>query len=155
MGESTVLTATGKEPLRVTATPCRHGPPLSRPVAGPVTGFLLTPAGAHHPALWMTGDTVLHGPVKRLARRLDVDVLLMHLGAVRFPFTGPVRYSMDSADAVELIQLTQPRVATPVHYEGWSHFSEPQQRLRNTLDAAPLPVRETLQWLQPGVPAAV
>ena len=73
----------------------------------------------------MTGDTVLHRPLRRLAERLDVDVLLMHLGAVRFPLTGPLRYSMNGADAARLIDLLRPRVAVPVHYEGWSHFSEP------------------------------
>lgn len=154
-GKSTVLTGHGKPPLTVIATPCRHGPPLSRPVAGAVTGFLISAAGASKAALWMTGDTVLHRPVRRLARRLDVDVLLMHLGAVRFPITGPLRYSMDSADALELIQLTQPRVATPVHYEGWSHFSEPPQRLSSAIESAPPPIRDTLHWLNRGEAATV
>ena len=40
-GEATTLTAPGRPALTVTATPCRHGPPLSRPIAGPVVGFAL------------------------------------------------------------------------------------------------------------------
>ena len=86
--------------------------------------------------VWMTGDTVLHGPVRRLAERLDVDVLLVHLGRVRFPLTGRVRYSMDGRDALRLVELLRPRVVVPVHYEGWSHFSESTHALRRTLAGA-------------------
>lgn len=32
--------------LEVTATPARHGPPLSSPIVGPAIGFALRPAGA-------------------------------------------------------------------------------------------------------------
>ncbi|MDH2413901.1 MBL fold metallo-hydrolase [Nocardioides sp. CER19] len=134
----------GRPPLTVRATPCRHGPPLSRPLTGQVIGFALSLDGAEQVAVWMTGDTVLHRPLRRLARRLDVDVMLVHLGSVQFPITGPLRYSMNSTDARQLIHLTDPRVAVPVHYEGWSHFHEPQMRAR-----ADLP---ELAWLRPGRP---
>ena len=65
-------------------------------------------------------------------------MLLIHLGRVRFPITGPLRYSMDGSDALRLIELLGPRVVVPVHYEGWSHFSESTTALRGTL-AAPTP----------------
>jgi L-ascorbate metabolism protein UlaG (beta-lactamase superfamily) len=107
-----------------------------------VVGFALSLAGADQVALWMTGDTVLHRPLRRIAQRLDVDVLLMHLGSVQFPITGPLRYSMNSSDARELIRLTGPRVSVPVHYEGWSHFREPSAQARAALPG--------LTWLEPG-----
>ncbi len=128
--------------LTVRATPCRHGPPLTGPITGPVVGFALSLGSAERVALWMTGDTVLHRPLRRTAQRLDVDILLMHLGGVQFPITGPLRYSMNSSDARELIRLTRPRVTVPVHYEGWSHFHEPETQAR-----AALP---DLTWLKPG-----
>ena len=49
--------------------------------------------------------------------------MLAHIGSVKFPLTGPLTYTMDAADAVELIGLAA-RVVVPVHVEGWSHFSE-------------------------------
>lgn len=85
------LEAPGRPAITVTATPARHGPPLSRPFTGEVTGFALHWEGQRHGALWMSGDTVLYDGVRQVARRLDVGTALMHLGGVRFPLTGPVR----------------------------------------------------------------
>ena len=99
---STQLTAQGKPTLTVTATPCRHGPPLSRPIAGAVIGFALSTQGENATRLWITGDTVLNRPVRRIAKQLDIDVLIIHLGAVKFAQTGPLRYSMNSADGRDL-----------------------------------------------------
>lgn len=154
-GETTTLETAAKPPLTVRATPCRHGPPLSRPVAGPVIGFALSLGTDPHTAVWMTGDTVLHAPLRRLADELHVDVMLMHLGAVRFRLTGPLRYSMNSADAVRLLELFRPRVAVPVHYEGWSHFSEPAELLRTRLGTVDPTIRERITWLTPGTPRDV
>jgi L-ascorbate metabolism protein UlaG (beta-lactamase superfamily) len=77
---------------------------------------------------------------------------LMHLGSVQFPVTGPLRYSMNSADAVELVRLTAPRVAVPVHYEGWSHFHESPQHLEDAIATTEPAVRDRVRWLVPGVP---
>jgi L-ascorbate metabolism protein UlaG (beta-lactamase superfamily) len=49
-----------------------------------------------HGVLWISGDTVLYDGVRQVADRLKVGTALLHLGAVRFPVTGPVRYSMTS-----------------------------------------------------------
>ena len=141
--------------LRVRATPCRHGPPLSRPVAGAVIGFALSLGEQQQVALWMTGDTVFYQPLERTAKRLDVDILLMHLGSVQFPITGPLRYSMNGADAIRLVKAARPRVAVPVHYEGWSHFSEPPRRLHDVLDGLGASEGHVVTWLKPGIPQAL
>ena len=38
---TTRLEAEGRPSIEITATPCRHGPPLSRPIVGAVIGFAL------------------------------------------------------------------------------------------------------------------
>ncbi|MFC5177722.1 MBL fold metallo-hydrolase [Nocardioides taihuensis] len=149
-GQRTSMTRAGLRDLQVLATPCRHGPPLSRPVAGPVIGFALTLGGREQVAVWMTGDTVLTRRLLHQADRLEVDILLAHLGSVQFPVTGRLRYSMNSHDAVRLVRRLRPRVTVPVHYEGWSHFAEPEAHLRTVFDSAPSGVGETLRWLQIG-----
>ena len=40
-GATTRLTADGRPTIEVTATPARHGPPLSGPIVGDVVGFAL------------------------------------------------------------------------------------------------------------------
>jgi hypothetical protein len=98
----TQLEAAGRPTIEVTATPCRHGPPLSHPIIGDVIGFALRWEGQEHGVLWISGDTVLYDGVHEVADRLRVDTAILHLGGVQFPVTGPVRYTMTARDAVEL-----------------------------------------------------
>ena len=74
----------GRPTIEITATPCRHGPPLSRPLTGDVIGFALRWDGQHHGVVWMSGDTVLYDGVRDVADRLDVGVAILHLGEARF-----------------------------------------------------------------------
>jgi L-ascorbate metabolism protein UlaG (beta-lactamase superfamily) len=147
---TTVLEASGLPAIEVTATPCRHGPPLSRPLAGEVIGFALRWKGQEHGVLWISGDTVLYRGVREVADRFRVDTALLHLGGVRFPITGPVRYTMTARDAVELIRLVRPRTAIPVHYEGWKHFQQGRREIEQELDRAPEDVRHRVRWLPLG-----
>lgn len=138
-GRSTTLTKPGAPPLAVLATPARHGPPLSRGIVGDVIGFALTWPGVDA-RVWISGDTVPHRRLSRALAGLSVDVAVLHLGAVRFPLTGPIRYSMTSTEAVALARSLRPRVAVPVHFEGWSHFSEPEGDMRRRLAGSGVPV---------------
>lgn len=122
--ESTTLHTPGRLPLEVTATPCRHGPPFTHPIVGDVIGFSVTGAALPEGALWFSGDTVLYDGVRQVADHVGVDVAVLHLGGVRFPITGPLRYTMTARDGLELCRLLRPRLAIPVHYEGWSHFRD-------------------------------
>ena len=147
--ETTRLEAAGRPPIDVTATPCRHGPPLSHPLVGDVVGFALRWDGQGRGALWISGDTLLYDGVRAVADRLRVDVALLHLGGVRFPVTGPLRYTMTGRDAVELCRLVRPRVAIPVHYEGWAHFRDGRAAVERALASAP-DVASSFRWLPIG-----
>ena len=150
--QSTTLEKEGRPAIEVTATPCRHGPPLSRPLAGHVVGFALRWDGQEHGVLWITGDTVLYDGVREVAKRFEVDTALLHLGGVRFPITGPVRYSMTARDAVELCTLVRPRTAIPIHYEGWAHFQQAREEIEREFAAAPEEVRNSIRWVPIGTP---
>jgi L-ascorbate metabolism protein UlaG (beta-lactamase superfamily) len=151
---STTLEAPGKPAIEVTATPCRHGPPFSRPIVGDVIGFALRWDGQEHGVLWISGDTVLYDGVRQVADRLQVDTALVHLGGVRFPLTGPARYTLTAGEAVELCQLIRPRTVVPIHYEGWAHFRQGRADLERELEQAP-DVRELVRWLPLGEPVDV
>jgi L-ascorbate metabolism protein UlaG (beta-lactamase superfamily) len=146
----TTLEADGRPAIEITATPCRHGPPLSRPIVGAVIGFALAWQGQQHGVLWISGDTVLYGGVREVAERLRVDTALLHLGGVRFPVTGPLRYTMTAREAVELCGELRPRTAIPIHYEGWAHFKEGREAIERELEAAPEQVRRSVRWLPLG-----
>ena len=148
---TTQLEASGRPSIEITATPCRHGPPLSHPLAGDVVGFALRWDGQEHGVLWISGDTVLYDGVRQVADRLQVDTALLHLGGVQFPVTGPVRYSMTGRDAVELCRLVKPRTAVPIHYEGWKHFHEGRIAIEREFARAPEDIRRRIRWVPLGV----
>lgn len=147
--QTTMLEASGRPTIDVTATPCRHGPPLSQPMTGDVTGFALRWDGQDNGVLWITGDTVLYRGIRDVASRLTVGAMLLHLGGVQFPVTGPVRYTMTAEKGVELCRLVQPGVVMPVHYEGWQHFRQSEDHVEAVFAAAE-DIRSRLRWLPLG-----
>jgi L-ascorbate metabolism protein UlaG (beta-lactamase superfamily) len=150
--QATRLEAPGRTAIEIVATPCRHGPPLSRPIVGDVIGFALRWEGQEHGVLWISGDTVLYDGVREVAQRLQVDTAIVHLGGVRFPVSGPARYTMTARDAVELCGLLRPRTMIPIHYEGWKHFRQGREAIENELAQAPENVRRRVRWLPIGAP---
>jgi L-ascorbate metabolism protein UlaG (beta-lactamase superfamily) len=153
--ETTRIETEGRAPIEVTATPCRHGPPLSHPLVGDVIGFALEWEKQDQGVLWISGDTVLYEGVRQISDRLRVHTAVLHLGGVRFPITGPLHYTMTGRDAVELCHLLQPKVAIPIHYEGWQHFREGREAIEREFVQAPAEIRECLRWLPLGVPVDI
>ena len=147
---STRLEAPGRPAIEITATPCRHGPPLSHPIVGDVIGFSLRWEGQADGVLWISGDTVMYEGMREVARRLLVDTAILHLGGVQFPVTGPLRYTMTARDAVELCCLIRPRVAIPIHYEGWKHFREGREAIEREFARASEGFRQSIRWLPLG-----
>jgi L-ascorbate metabolism protein UlaG (beta-lactamase superfamily) len=151
--ETTILEAPGRPSIEITATPCRHGPPGSHPIVGDVIGFALRWEGQQHGVLWISGDTVLYDGVREVAQRLDVGTAIVHLGGVRFPVSGPLRYTMTGEDAAELCGLLDPATIVPIHYEGWKHFRQPRDEARRALDGSVLADR--VRWLEAGVASEI
>jgi L-ascorbate metabolism protein UlaG (beta-lactamase superfamily) len=148
--DTTTLEAPGRTPIEVTATPCRHGPPLSHPIVGEVVGFALRWDGQEHGVLWISGDTVLYDGVREVADRLQVDTAIVHLGGVKFPVTGPLRYTLTAHEAVELCCQIRPRTVIPIHYEGWKHFRQGREGIESEFATAPQSFRDSVCWLPIG-----
>jgi L-ascorbate metabolism protein UlaG (beta-lactamase superfamily) len=146
----TRLEAEGREAIEITATPCRHGPPLLVRFSGDAIGFALAWEGQEHGVLWISGDTVLYDGVREVADRLEVGVAVLHLGGARFPVTGPLRYTMTAAEAVELCGLVRPRTVFPIHYEGWKHLHEGRDAIEREFAGAPEELRDSVRWLPIG-----
>ncbi len=146
----TILEAAARPPLEITATPCRHGPAHARFIIGDAIGFALRWEGQQRGALWISGDTVLYDGVREVAKHIEVNTAILHLGAVRFPVTGPVRYTMTAGDAIELCGLIRPHRVIPIHYEGWKHFKEGRPSIEREFSRSPESFRTAVQWLPIG-----
>jgi L-ascorbate metabolism protein UlaG (beta-lactamase superfamily) len=152
--DRTRLEAEGRPTIEITATPCRHGPPGSRPIVGEVVGFALSWEGQEHGLLWITGDTVLYDGVREVPRRLDVGTAIVHMGGVTFPWlSGPLRYTMNAQEAVELCGALDPRTIVPLHFEGWKHFRQGRRAAAAVLGGSPLADR--VRWPRAGEPLSV
>ena len=139
--------------VRVTATPCRHGPPLSRPIVGEVVGFLLEWEGQRDGAVWITGDTVYFSGIPEVAERFDVGTAIVHLGGVRFPVTGPARYTMNAAEAVRVARDFELKTLVPLHYEGWKHFRQGRAEVESAFAEAG--IEDRVRWLEAASPQTI
>ncbi|MET8040606.1 MBL fold metallo-hydrolase [Micromonospora sp. NPDC005215] len=151
----TRLNAPDRPTIEITATPARHGPPLSRPIIGDVVGFALRWDGQRHGVLWITGDTVLYHGVRQVADRLPVSAILLHLGGVRFPVTGPLRYTMTGEKGAQLCRLVAAQTVLPVHYEGWEHFRQSRDGIKRAFAKAPENIQRSVRWLPIGTPTSI
>ena len=82
-----------------------------------------------------------------------VSAALIHLGGVRFPMSGPLRYTMNAQEAVEACRLLNPRTVIPLHYEGWKHFRQSPAEARRVFASSPF--SGSTRWLKPGVPTTI
>jgi L-ascorbate metabolism protein UlaG (beta-lactamase superfamily) len=150
---STTLSANGGPEVKITATPARHGPPGSRPLVGEVIGFVLEWEGQVHGAVWISGDTVYFSGVAEVGERFHVGTAIVHLGGVRFPVTGPARYTMNAAEAVRVAREFNVATLVPIHYEGWKHFRQGRYAVEREIERAQL--TDSTRWLVAGEPVSI
>lgn len=117
---------TADSALRVTAVPARHtaGPlNLVQPeVMGTVLEYWRT-GDARPLRIYVSGDTVLHGDLGRIAERYpEIDLALLHLGGTR---VLGVLLSMDHEQGVDLVELLRPDRVVPIHHDDYGMFRSP------------------------------
>lgn len=57
---------------------------------------------------------------------------------------------MTAHDAVELCGLISPRIAIPIHYEGWKHFQQGREAIEREFAYASEDIRRRIRWLPTG-----
>jgi L-ascorbate metabolism protein UlaG (beta-lactamase superfamily) len=138
----------GGATLTVTAVHAQHGPDGSDHIQGPVIGFVLTADDL--PSVYVSGDNASVDVVRTIVDRLGtMELSILFAGAASVPhkFDGaPLTLTADRA--VQAARILQSRKIVPVHFNGWTHFSEGADDLRAAFDAAGLSDR--LVIAQPG-----
>jgi L-ascorbate metabolism protein UlaG (beta-lactamase superfamily) len=128
--------------LSITGTPCRHGPVDGD--RGPVTGFVLNYKGDTTGGVYITGDTVWYEGVEEVSKRFDIQIVVAFLGAAVVKAVGPAHLTMTAAEAVELARHFKNATITPLHFEGWEHFTESRTEIEAEFRKAGLLNR--LRW---------
>jgi L-ascorbate metabolism protein UlaG (beta-lactamase superfamily) len=120
----------GGTPVRVTALPAQHGPDGTDHITGPVIGFLLEADGEDR--VYVAGDNASLDVVRTIAERVGpIDVAVLFAGAVQLPHRFDGAYLTLSSDrAAEATKVLGVRATLPVHFEGWSHFTQGSRELR-------------------------
>ena len=117
-------------PVTVTAVPAQHGPDGTDHITGPVIGFLLGGPGLD--TVYVSGDNASLDVVRAIAARAGgVDVAVLFAGAVQVPHRFDGAYLTLSSDrAAEAAKILAVRAVVPVHFEGWTHFTQGADALR-------------------------
>jgi L-ascorbate metabolism protein UlaG (beta-lactamase superfamily) len=125
--------------LRITATPCRHGPPVVSFALPEVMGSMLEfqpGASDRRLRMYVTGDTLVIDALRELPRRYpDIDLALLHLGGTR---VLGILVTMDAEQGVELLQIVKPKRAIPIHYNDYDVFKSPLSEFRQAVEGAGL-----------------
>ena len=143
--QSVILETADLGSIKITATPARHGPADGD--RGPVVGFVLEKHGS--PTVYLSGDTVWYEGVEEVARRFQVDVAVLFMGAAIVPEVGLAHLTFTADEAVDAAKAFADAAIVPVHYEGWEHFSQSRSDIDQAFEMGGMKYR--LRWLEPGV----
>jgi L-ascorbate metabolism protein UlaG (beta-lactamase superfamily) len=150
-GESTSLARPGGEEVTVTAVHAQHGPDGTDHLTGPVIGFVL--AGEGLPRVYISGDNASVDVVREIASQYGpFEVAVLFAGAARAAgIDGPL--TLTGERAAEAASILGARAVIPLHWEGWAHFSEGIEEIRDAFAGAGLTDR--LVVCEPGASVSV
>jgi L-ascorbate metabolism protein UlaG (beta-lactamase superfamily) len=129
--------------VTITGTPARHGPAGSEKLTGDVTGFIVESPELQ---IYITGDTVFYEGISEIASRYNPQYVFIFAGAAK-P-RGPFNVTMGSNDAIDTAFAFPNATIIPVHFEGWSHYTEGGEVLQQSFTA--LGIADRLRILTPG-----
>jgi L-ascorbate metabolism protein UlaG (beta-lactamase superfamily) len=84
--------------------------------------------------MYITGDTLVFDDIGEIPRRYpDIDLALLHLGGTMI--LG-LLLTMDAEQGVEMLDIIQPQVAIPIHYNDYDVFKSPLSDFLAAAEAA-------------------
>jgi L-ascorbate metabolism protein UlaG (beta-lactamase superfamily) len=135
--------------VTATAVPAQHGPDGSDEVMGPVIGFLLQSTGCD--TVYVSGGNASLEVVREIADRAGpIGVAILFAGAVQRPSELDCAYLTLSSDhAADAAKLLGVHTVVPLHYEGWTHFTQGARELRSAF--AGNGISDRLALAEPGI----
>jgi L-ascorbate metabolism protein UlaG (beta-lactamase superfamily) len=93
--------------------------------------------------IYISGDTLMVDELKEIPERYkdhNIDLMLIHLGGTTIP--GPkmplLMVTMDAKQGVQLMQLINPDLTIPIHYDDYDVFLSPLEDFKKAVSAAGL-----------------
>lgn len=115
----------GEDRLTVTACPGQHGPAVVKRLLPPVMGSVVELHRGGQPLLraYITGDTLCRPYLREVAQRFPgLDAMVAHLGGTR---ALGILVTMDAKQGADLMELIQPAVTVPIHFDDYTVFRSP------------------------------
>jgi L-ascorbate metabolism protein UlaG (beta-lactamase superfamily) len=135
--EQTAVRGEGGAAIEVTGVPALHGPEGSECLVGEVTGFVLSGPGL--PSVYVSGDNASLDLVRVIAERLGpFDVALLSAGAAQTALAEGAFLPLTSELAAEAVRILGSPQTIPLHFEGWAHFTQGRDTLRQAFECAGL-----------------
>jgi L-ascorbate metabolism protein UlaG (beta-lactamase superfamily) len=109
--------------VTVTAVHAQHGPDGTDELQGPVIGFVLTAPGAE--TVYLSGDNASRDVVRGIVERTgEMPIAILNTGAVRLAKFDGAYLTLSADHAADVAKILGARVVIPLHFEGWSHFTQ-------------------------------
>jgi L-ascorbate metabolism protein UlaG (beta-lactamase superfamily) len=98
-----------------------------------------------HPGyrIYISGDTLLVDDLKEIPARYagqNIDLMLIHLGGTTLPSPNMplLMVTMDAEQGLKLVQLINPDVTIPIHYDDYDVFLSPLDDFKKAVEEAGL-----------------
>lgn len=123
------LPAPNGRTVRATAVPAQHGPAGSDAIQGPVLGFVLEATGSER--VYFSGDNASRRVVREIVERLgEMPIALLNVGAVQLAKFDGAYLTLSADHAADASEILGARVVIPLHFEGWTHFTQGAAEVR-------------------------
>jgi L-ascorbate metabolism protein UlaG (beta-lactamase superfamily) len=128
----------GGSRVTVTSMPGQHGPGIVDfalpPVMGTILDFTSSTSSDRPFRVYISGDTLIHDDLQEIPKRFPgVDLALIHLGGTRIM---GVMLTMNDEQGVEILNIIQPELAIPIHYNDYDVFKSPLEDFQRAAEAA-------------------
>jgi L-ascorbate metabolism protein UlaG (beta-lactamase superfamily) len=115
-------------------------------------GFVLSAPGADR--IYVSGDNGSRDVVRTITQETgELGIAILNAGAVQLSKFDRAYLTLSSDHAADVAKIVGARIAIPLHYEGWAHFTQGARELEAAFSGNG--IADRLLMLEPGQLAEV